>query len=109
MADQIAEATPAVVVLPDEIDVTNSKAAFGLLAAALAPGVPVVIADLTATSFCDTSGVRALLQAHEQAGMRGTQLRLAIPPGGSVRRMLELTGIGRVLNVYPGLDEAIAG
>ena len=109
MADQIAESTPAVVVLPAEIDVTNSELAFGLLAAALAPGVPMVIADLTATSFCDTSGVRALVQAHEQAVARGAQLRLAVPQGGSVRRVLELTGLGRVLNVYPGLDEAIAG
>ncbi len=109
MADQIAEATPAVVVLPAEIDVTNCELAFGLLAAALAPGVPLVIADLTATSFCDTSGVRALVKAHEQAGARGAQLRLAIAPGGSVRRVLELTGLGRRLNVYPGLDEAIAG
>jgi anti-sigma B factor antagonist len=109
MADQIAEATPAVVVLPAEIDVTNCELAFDLLAAALAPGVPLVIADLTATSFCDTSGIRALLQAHEQAAARGAQLRLAIPPGGSVRRVLELTGIGRVLSLYPGLDEAIAG
>ena len=109
MTDQIAEATPSVVVLPAEIDVTNSEQAFGLLAAALAPGVPVVIADMTTTSFCDTSGVRALVHAHEQAGERGAQLRLAVPPGGSVRRVLELTGLGRRLNVYPGLDEAIAG
>jgi anti-sigma B factor antagonist len=109
MVDQIAEATPAVVVLPAEIDVTNSEFALGLLAAALAPGVPLVIADLTATSFCDTSGVRALVQGHEQAVARGAQLRLAVPPGGSVRRVLELTGLGRRLNVYPGLDEAIAG
>jgi anti-sigma B factor antagonist len=109
MADQIAEAAPAVVVLPVEIDVTNSELALGLLSAALDLGVPLVIADLTATSFCDTSGVRALVQAHEQAGLRGRQLRLAVPMGGSVRRVLELTGLGRRLNVYPGLDEAIAG
>jgi len=109
MVDQIAEATPEVVVLPAEIDVTNSELALGLLAAALVPGVSVVIADLTATSFCDTSGVRALVQAHEEAVARGAQLRLAVPRGGSVRRVLELTGLGRRLNVYPGLDEAIAG
>ena len=106
--DQAARGVP-VVVLPAEIDVTNSELAFGLLAAALAPGVPLVIADLTATTFCDTSGVRALVQAHEEAVARGAQLRLAVPRGGSVRRVLELTGLGRVLNVYPGLDEAIAG
>ena len=65
MADQITEATPAVVVLPAEIDVTNSELAFGLLAAALAPGVPLVIADLTATSFCDTSGVHPVISQND--------------------------------------------
>ena len=49
MSDQARQVKPVVVVLPAEIDVTNSELAFGLLAAALAPGVPVVIADLTAT------------------------------------------------------------
>lgn len=109
MGDQVTEAVPVVVVLPAEIDVTNSEVAFGLLFAALAPGVGLVVGDLTATSFCDTSGIRALARAQEEAEARETRLRLAIPPGGSVRRVLELTGVIHLLDVYPGLDEAIAG
>ena len=42
---------PAVVSLPGEIDVTNAGEVLVLLAAAVAPGVTVVIADLTATAF----------------------------------------------------------
>jgi anti-sigma B factor antagonist len=109
MGDQVAETSPVVVMLPAEIDVTNSEVAFGLLVAALTPGVHLVIADLTATSFCDTSGIRALAHAQEQIEARNARLRLAIPPGGSVHRVLELTGVIGLLDVYPGLDEAVSG
>ena len=74
---------PVIVVLPPEIDVTNASDVLDLIAAACAPGVPVVIADLTATSFCDSSGLQHLIQASLQAAASGTELRLAISPGRS--------------------------
>jgi anti-sigma B factor antagonist len=107
MSEQVSQATPAIVVLPAEIDVTNSDEVLAQLAAALTPGVPLVIADMTSTVFCDTSGVRALVEANNRAETGNIGFRLAIPPEGSVRRVLELTGIIRVLPVYLGLDEAI--
>jgi anti-sigma B factor antagonist len=106
MSEQVTEGTPVIVVLPAEIDVTNSEQVFGKLSAAMTPGVSLVIADLTTTVFCDTSGVRAMVYAHEQAGDGGVELRFAIPVTGSVRRVLELTGIIRLLQVYPSLGEA---
>jgi anti-sigma B factor antagonist len=108
MSEQLSQATPAIVVLPAEIDVTNSEQVLAQLAAALTPGVPLVIADMTSTVFCDTSGVRTLVEANNRAQTDNIGFRIAIPPGGSVRRVLELTGIIRVLPVYLGLDEAIA-
>jgi anti-sigma B factor antagonist len=107
MGDQVAEATPVIVVLPAEIDVTNAGQVLAALASALAPGVSLVIADMTSTIFCDTSGVRALVEAHDLAAADDIGFRLAIPPDGSVRRVLELTGIIRLLSVYLGMDEAI--
>lgn len=103
----MSQATPVIIVLPAEIDVTNSDQVLAQLAAALAPGVSLVIADMTSTVFCDTSGVRALVEANNRAKTDNVGFRLAIPPEGSVRRVLELTGIIRVLPVYLGLDEAI--
>lgn len=107
MGEQVSEATPVIVVLPAEIDVTNCDEVLAQLAAAFTPGVSLVIADMTSTSFCDTSGVRALVDANNRALTDEIGFRLAIPPEGAVRRVLELTGIIRLLPVYVGLDEAM--
>ncbi len=99
---------PAVVTLPAEIDVTNSGQVHDQLVAALEPGTGIVIADLTSTIFCDSSGVHAIMRAYERAAARGIQLWLAVPQTGSVHRVLQLTGVGRLMPVYPSLQEAMS-
>jgi anti-sigma B factor antagonist len=108
MDDQAARIKPVVVVLPPEIDVTNSGGVYDQLVAVLAPGVDTVIADLTSTSFCDSSGVRAIMHAHERAAASDVRLRLAVSPDGSVRRVFQLTGVGQVVPVYSSLQDAIS-
>src|SRR5580704_4210022 len=80
---------PAVVVLPDEIDFRNAACVGELLAAALVPGVAVVIADLTMTVFCDCAGVRSLLLAGRRANAVHAELRLVVR-ASVVLRILEL-------------------
>lgn len=109
MSDQAAQIVPVVVVLPSEIDVTNSAEVNGQLTAVLSPGVGTVIADLTSTSFCDSSGVHAIVAAHERAAARDVALRLAVSPGSSVRRVLQLTGADHVVPVFATVEEAIQG
>jgi anti-sigma B factor antagonist len=108
MSDNAAQLTPVVVELPAEIDVTNSEQVYQQLVAALAPNVNTLVADMTATIFCDSSGVHAIMQAFETAGARDVRLRLAISPGTSVNRVLQLIGVGRLVPVYPSLEEALA-
>lgn len=102
---------PSVVVvsLPGEIDLTNAGEVLALITAAFRPGVTVVIADLTVTRFCDSAGLRHLLQARQHAADAGVQLRLVIPPRGPVGRVIELTGINRHVAVYPTLQLAAKG
>jgi anti-sigma B factor antagonist len=107
MNDQAERTMPVVVVLPAEIDVTNSELVHGKLVAALTPGVGVVVADMTSTSFCDSSGVHAVIFANEAAAARGVQMRIAVSPEGSVRRVLQLIGVASVVPVYPSLAEAM--
>jgi anti-sigma B factor antagonist len=107
MDDQAAQTKPVVVVLPSEIDVTNSGQVYGQLAAAFAPGVNTVIADMMATIFCDSSGVHAILHAYEDAAARDIRLMLAVSSATSVRRVLELIGVGRLMPVYASLQEAL--
>lgn len=104
--NEAAQTKPVVVVLPAEIDVTNSDEVYQQLMAALAPGVDTVIADMTSTSFCDSSGVHAIMRAHDRAAARDAVLRLAVSPGGSVRRVLELIGAVRVMPVHVSVEEA---
>lgn len=107
MNDQAAQPRPVVVELPAEIDTTNAEAVYEQLLAVLAPGVATVIADMMSTTFCDSAGVHALMRAHEASAARGVLLRAAVPPEGSVRRVLQLIGVGRVMPVHPSLEEAL--
>jgi anti-anti-sigma factor len=107
MSDQAARTAPVVVELPGEIDVTNSEQVYEQLVAAVAPGVKTVIADMMSTGFCDSSGVHALLRAYEAAAERDTRMLLAVSPSTSVRRVLELIGVGRLMTLYPSLQEAL--
>jgi anti-sigma B factor antagonist len=108
MDDQAAPRVPVVVVLPSEIDVTNSEEVYEQLVAAFAPGVRAVIADMTETIFCDSSGVHAIMHAHESATARDVRMLLAVSAATSVRRVLELIGVGRLMPVYLSLAEAEA-
>jgi len=107
MNDQAARIVPVVVVLPAEIDVTNSQEVYQQLVAALAPGVSTVIADMMSTVFCDSSGVHAIMHAYESAAARDVRMLLAVSSATSVRRVLELIGVGRLMPVYTSLAEAL--
>ena len=108
MSDHAAPVMPVVVELPVEIDVTNSEQVYRQLVEVLAPGVDTVVADMTATIFCDSSGVHAIMHAYETAGAHDVRIRLAVSPGTSVRRVLQLIGVGRLIPVYLSLEEALS-
>jgi len=108
MNDQAGPGAPVVVPLPTEIDVTNCGEVFEQLAEVLAPGVDTVIADMTATLFCDSSGVHAIMRAYESAAARDITMRVVVSPDGSVHRVLELIGVSRLLPVHPTLEDALS-
>jgi anti-sigma B factor antagonist len=96
-----------IVTLPTKVDLTNSAAAgAGLFEAATDVG-RVIIADMTGTTFCDSSGLRMLLAAHDHAATAGCALRVAVTPGTAVSRVITIVGIDRVLSVYSAVSEAL--
>jgi len=110
MAD-VAPVTTApltVVTLPDEIDMANADAIGEEFAAALAPGVRVVIADMTATTFCGSAGINTLIRAKKRAAASGAEIRLLLPRP-NVLRVLKMQGVDAVLPVYHSLEAALAG
>jgi anti-anti-sigma factor len=98
---------PVLLTLPAAIDITNANDVRDQITAAIRPGVAIIIADLSATTSCDSQGRRALLQAHRRAAANGTDLRL-LKPTRAVRRLLELTGMDRVLAIYTSREKAMS-
>jgi anti-anti-sigma factor len=98
-------AVPRIVTLPAEIDMGNAEAVGSLLRSAFRPGVTVVIADMSATMFADSSAARALLMANDTAAAACAQLRLVIP-SPPVLRILRIMGLDSMLEIYPSLAAA---
>jgi anti-anti-sigma factor len=102
-----SRARPVVITMPAEIDITNADRIGRELSAAIAAGAGIVIADMTGTTFCNSSGISVLVLAHRQAAANGAELRLAVP-AAAVLRALKLVRMDSLLPIYPSLDAALA-
>ena len=96
-----------VVTAPEEIDITSAPALRSALLEAAADGSRTLVADMTRTRFCDSSGLHVLLAAHKRAKAEGGELRLVIP-GAAVLRILAITGVDRMIPNFTSLDDALA-
>ena len=93
--------------LPAEVDISNAGLVRQDLLAVVAQGASLVIADMTATTFCDSAGVTALVRVARQATAQGSGLRLAAG-APAVIRMLALTGVDKLIEVYSSVAAALA-
>ena len=101
----LAQARPVVVTLPAEIDITNAHAIGEALSSVIAGGAGIVIADMTSTRFCNSSGISMLVQAHRQAAANNAELRLVVRCPHVLRVMGNL-GVDVVLAIYQRREEA---
>ncbi|MYT68171.1 MULTISPECIES: STAS domain-containing protein [unclassified Streptomyces] len=69
-------------------------------------GGPVVI-DCDALSFCDSTGISALLRLRQQLGEQDRELRLATVPR-SIVRLFAVTGLDQVFAVYADTGHALS-
>lgn len=97
----------AVVLLPEHIDVSNVGQIREQLLSVINRGAAVLIADMTATMSCDHAGADAVVRAYQRGVVSGTQLRLVVT-APIVRRTLALSGLDRLVSIYPSLEAAAA-
>ena len=97
----------AVVQVPAEIDLTIADAVREALLSVLNSGALGLVVDMTATTFCDSAGITALVRAARRAAVNGATMRLAAtaPP---VLRVFSLVGIDRLVDVHPSVEAARA-
>jgi anti-sigma B factor antagonist len=96
-----------VVAAPEEIDITNAPELRSALLEAAADGPGTLVADMTRTRFCDSSGLHTLLAAHKRAQAEDGELLLVIP-SAAVLRIFAITAIDRMIPNFTSLDEALA-
>jgi anti-sigma B factor antagonist len=105
------EGEQAVFAMPADIDITNADQIRHALRAAASLGPAVLIIDMSSTTFCDSSGVQAIIAAYNQVEARNqsaanrTQLRLVAT---AVRRIITLVGVDQLIPVYSTLEAALA-
>ncbi|MEU9234045.1 STAS domain-containing protein [Streptomyces subrutilus] len=66
---------------------------------------PVVI-DCAALSFCDSSGIAAMVRLYQQLALRQRSLRLAAVPV-AVARLFSVTGLDQVFAVCADVEQAL--
>jgi anti-sigma B factor antagonist len=97
----------AVVSMPAEIDVSNAASVLERLWSILEREPVTVIVDMTLTTFCDSAGVSAIVRACKRAAAQQAEMRL-VAPTRAVRRLFTITGLDRMVGVYPSLSASLA-
>jgi anti-anti-sigma factor len=97
----------ALVALPEHIDVSNAGQIREELLSVINRDAEALIVDMTATISCDLTGADAVARAYQRAVVSRTELRLVVT-SAVVLRMLGMTGVGRLVPVYPSVEAALA-
>lgn len=95
----------AVVRTPPEVDLTIADELREVLLSALNRDPLALIVDMTATTFCDSAGINALVRAAQRAAAGGAAIRVAAR-ATAVVRVFSLVGVDRVIEVYPSVSAA---
>ena len=98
----------AVVSAPAQVDASNAGDVLACLLSVICEGPATLIVDLTATAFCDSSGLNSLVQAYRRAEASGIEMRLAVGEP-AVRRILQITGIDQLIGTYPSVPASLIG
>jgi anti-anti-sigma factor len=77
-----------------------------LAEACAAPALEQVVVDLSRATFLDSAALTVLIAGHRRLKQRGIDLEL-VCVDRSIRRLLAITGLDRLLSVYGSTAEAV--
>ena len=90
-----------------ELDLSTARRLRDRLLAPIRAGARGVVADLTGTTFCDSTVLSVLVEAHRDAGARNVAFAIA-PDDVAVARPLHILGLAETLPLHPGRAAAQA-
>lgn len=69
---------------------------------------PSVVLDLSECTYLDSAGLGVIVRIEAACRDRSVHLRLVVPAGASVDRVLAMTGMSDLVTIDRTLDDAIA-
>jgi anti-anti-sigma factor len=95
--------------LEREIDLSNVGEMADLLGRAVDNHPLGLVVDLSRTTYLDSAGIRLLFQVAARLERHRQQLRVVVPEGSPIRRVLALTRFESCAPIDPSVEAAMAG
>jgi anti-anti-sigma factor len=93
--------------LSGEVDMSNSGYVGEELTKSVSNEAPALVVDLSHTRYIDSAAIELLFDLARRLARRRQELRLVLPSGSPLRRVLALTEIGHVAPVHETLEGAL--
>lgn len=93
--------------LGGELDIATTPTVRSAIDAAIAGGSKRIIVDLTGLNFIDSTGLGVLIGGLRRSRENGGRVVL-VATEGRILRLLRVTGLVRIFQVFESLDAAIA-
>lgn len=90
-----------VVRLSGEIDLSNAEALGEAAEKAVSNRATGLVLDLSEVTFLDSTGLRLVFRLARRLRDRQQALRLVVPDGARIARLLALSGVAAVADVVP--------
>jgi anti-sigma B factor antagonist len=105
-SDPLTHDSLGIVRLPAEVDLATAQEVRDSLLSTVNRGGIHLVVDATDVTFIDSTGVNALIRGRERAELLGGSVHVA-SDASSVRRVLEVTQLSRVLHLVPTMEQAL--
>ncbi|WP_158263060.1 STAS domain-containing protein [Amycolatopsis sp. CA-128772] len=96
-----------VLAVAGDVDLLTADQLRDAVTAAFAQRPAVLVIDLTAVTFLDSSGLSVLAQAHATGG-QDTTVRVVTVPDSLAHRAITVTGMAQLLPVFTSSADALA-
>ena len=94
--------------LNGEVDMTNAAFVRDELLGAVPNDVLTLVVDLEGCRYLDSAAIEVIFDLSRRLARRRQELRLVVPEGSPLGRVLALTDVDSVAPVHASLDSALA-
>jgi anti-anti-sigma factor len=94
--------------LGGEVDMTNAAYVREQLLDSMSNDALALVIDITGCRYLDSAAIEVLFDLSRRLARRRQELRVVMPPGSPLRRVIELTEVGTAAPVHDSLDSALS-